>query len=76
MRSEVNICYRLSASPLGALFGAEHVSLHRVEIVLPVLRQTSETRKIGVSGEIILLEHFLIVYLMKTKHHVYVYSNV
>ena len=31
--------HRLTAGPLGALLAAEHVSLHRVEIVLPVLSQ-------------------------------------
>ena len=74
---KLKYCYRLSASSLGALFGAEHVSLHGVEIVLPVLGQTSAKREIGVSPEIILLEHFLNwASLIKNKHQVYVYSYV
>ena len=32
--------HRLSAGALGALLAAEHVPLHRVKVVLPILCQT------------------------------------
>ena len=36
---ELGYTHRFSASSLGALLAAEHVALHRVEIILPVLCQ-------------------------------------
>ena len=34
--------HRLSTSALGALLAAEHVPLHRIKVVLPVLSQTPD----------------------------------
>ena len=67
-------CYRLSASPLGALLGAEHVSLHRVEIILPVLRKSPTRIKIEDISRDHLIRTVLNCHLMKNKHQIYVYD--